>query len=231
MFNAKEWCENDYNPFIVFDYDGKIVYFNYAAEMLLNFINKKELFDIVLHYSPENFGYKTVFFDLKFNHFKFYGATIGYNNEENIAIKLYLHPGELKSENQQQIAGEKSNIYLLIDISICIIKSNNNIEFKNIFDPTIEEFFISQNEFVALLRKVYEAFLGSKKITTILKLKIGKSILINRHKHQLIELIISGDLAPVSNKASLVSLAKKLNINIEFFDNHILLDIPFISHP
>ena len=84
-----EW---DNNPFILFSAQGKILYLNNAAEILFGYVSKKELYDIALSYAPQSFGYKTTSLTLNYDSFMFHAITIGYENEEQISLRLYNTP-------------------------------------------------------------------------------------------------------------------------------------------
>ena len=79
-----EWIQEDYNPFILFSKDGKVVYLNNEAEYLLGFISYKELFDFTIANAKNQKGIFLSFGRYIFDKFEFAGVSIGYLNNEEI---------------------------------------------------------------------------------------------------------------------------------------------------
>lgn len=226
--NFKEWIEHDYNPYILYTKEGAVSYLNHSAEVLLSYVDKRTFFDLAISYAPVSFGYKTSFVSLDFSKFNFFALTVGYESEEFIGIKLYQNPGE-KSDKKENLNYELSNIYLLVELNITTTKTRCKAQFISEFDPTLPEFRLSQNRFSTLLRKVYEAFEHSNKITTSLKLKTGEYINIDSKKHQLIELSIKGDSLELDSMSSINSIASDIYVSAEKRGNNcIKIDIPMI---
>ncbi|MDR0407765.1 MAG: hypothetical protein LBH45_02435, partial [Campylobacteraceae bacterium] len=88
----EQWLENDYNPFVSFDANGKIIAANHEAQFLLSHVSAKEIFDIANVYANVTFGFKTTLFDFRIGENPFYGVTVGYLDECQIGIKLYKIP-------------------------------------------------------------------------------------------------------------------------------------------
>jgi len=182
--------EKDINPLFLFDNKGKILFYNEAAEFVLSSVNKEEIFNLALTYSPINRGFINKFFNFFLGEFEFFGLMVGYEDDKVIAIRLYK-----KFEKKEiKLDGEKSNIYALIDLAISILKSKREVEIIKKFDPTIEEFILDQNKFLTLFNKCLENIEG-KKIEIELKVDISKKIVIEHKKYQIIKLILKGDKA------------------------------------
>ncbi|HFB53860.1 MAG TPA: hypothetical protein ENJ67_03930, partial [Sulfurimonas autotrophica] len=92
MTLEQQWLEYDYNPFILFNAQGKILSLNAEAQFLLGSANAHELFELAKTYASINFGFKTTFVELEYGRYKFFGLTVGYEDEEQIGIKLYQSP-------------------------------------------------------------------------------------------------------------------------------------------
>ncbi len=116
------FIEYDANPFVLFNSQGKIVYLNSSAEMLMGSCSRKELFDITLSYAPKNFGYKKTLLDLSFGYFEFYAINVSYNNEEEIGIHLYNKP-MVKINSVVNLEGySETDINLLFEANIELFK-------------------------------------------------------------------------------------------------------------
>ena len=64
--------ENDLNPFLIFNKDAKVIYYNKEAEYILSYINAKEIYDLAISLAPHNFGYKSTFINVIYNRIKYY---------------------------------------------------------------------------------------------------------------------------------------------------------------
>ncbi len=109
----EEWLEFDYNPFILFDTNGKVTYINQEAQYLLGNIRAKEIFELAKSYANHTYGFKTTIIDLTYGSYSFYAITVGYQNDDEIGIRLYKN-GAKKFSNLQE-CGELTNIYSLLD--------------------------------------------------------------------------------------------------------------------
>lgn len=229
-FETRGWIEHDYNPFILFSSSGEMTYTNASAELLLSYVEKKVFHDLALAYAPQDFGYKTTFMNLEYDKFNFYAITVGYEDEENIGLKLYQNPltGSGRGTDSK-ISKESSNIYVLIDLCISLASANSDSLFKKEFDPTIPEFKLSQNEFTKVLRKVYDSFASSATITTGLKLKIGESVKIGNKRFQLLELSVKGEQKENTLDANIQEITDNINIKVRLAKNSVILEIPIIK--
>ena len=143
MTFEQQWLEYDYNPFILFSSSGKILSLNAEAQFLLGSASTQELFELATSYANVTFGFKTTFLELDFGRYKFFGVTVGYENEEEIGLKLYQSPSFRL--NTPQANGELTNIYTLIDLCIATNSISSSIDFIKEFDPTIPDVFIDTN--------------------------------------------------------------------------------------
>ena len=174
MTFEQQWIENDYNPFILFSSSGKILSLNAEAQFLLSAVQTSELFELATAYANVTFGFKTTFLELEFGRYKFFGLTVGYEDDNQIGIKLYQAPSF--KINKPKPTGELTNIYTLVDLCISTNSISSNIEFIKDFDPTIPEIIINSNNFIKLLNKAYGCFLNNEKIHTKIFFRIGEHI-------------------------------------------------------
>ena len=85
----EELLENDLNPFILFDGDGKIKNFNKEAEFLLNFVSPKKLFNLTVSYASKTFGFRKEFINITYEKQSFYAILVGYMSDDEIVLRLY----------------------------------------------------------------------------------------------------------------------------------------------
>ncbi|MDD5202899.1 MAG: hypothetical protein PHH41_07135, partial [Sulfurimonas sp.] len=172
MTFEQQWIEYDYNPFILFNTNGKINSLNAEAQFLLGFASVHELFELATSYASVNFGFKTSFMDIEFGRYKFFGITVGYEDEEQIGLKLYQAP-VFKITNPKTNDGELTNIYTLIDLCIATNSINSKINFVKDFDPTIPSVLLNSNKIIKILNKMYDCFKENEKIFTKVYYRIG----------------------------------------------------------
>jgi hypothetical protein len=220
------WIESDYNPFILFSTSGSLIYSNNSAELLLSYVSLKIFHDLALSYAPMDFGYKTTFMNLEYDKFSYYGITVGYEDEENIGIKLYKNPKVHAESNEDISEYEESNIYVLVDLALAMASISSDMNIKKEFDPTIPEFKLPQNEFIKLLRKVFESFNEVTEITTTLKLKAGEYLILDAKKYQIIELSVSAKSRNTNNDMQIETITNNIKISARLKAKKIELDIP-----
>ncbi len=174
MTFEQQWVEYDYNPFILFSSNGKIISLNAEAQFLLGATTSRELYELATSYANITFGFKTTFLDLEFGRYKFFGLTIGYENEDEIGIKLYQAPSfKIKKPKP---GGELTNIYTLVDLCIATNSINSNINYEKEFDPTIPEIIINSNNFIKLLNKIYACYDENDTVLTKIFYRVGEHI-------------------------------------------------------
>ena len=226
--NFKFFIENDINPFIIFDNNGKIIYLNSASEVLLGYVSRQELYDITISYAPKDFGLKTTRLDLQYDSFAFYAFSVAYENEEEIALHLYHKP---RIETKNLIEMDRYNttdINTLLEANISLFKLQNDNDLTLLVDQDLPPFKLDQNQFSKLLRKVLDAFRSSDSIAISLKLLIGEYIIIQDKKEHLIELTVKANGRYVDSD-NMIGDISKLNHIIALFEEHsIRLQIPFI---
>jgi len=221
-----QWLEYDYNPFILFSSNGKIISANSEAQFLLGSASTSELYQLATTYANITFGFKTTFLDLEFGRFKFFGLTIGYENEEEIGLKLYQAPSF--KLNKPKPVGELTNIYTLVDLCISTNSISSNIKFTKEFDPTIPEIIINVNSFIKILNKIYSCFNDSKKINTRIFYRIGEHIKFENKKYSIFSIEINGTNLDKQKVNKLELLVSDSSFYMDIKEN-ITINIPMIT--
>jgi hypothetical protein len=223
----QQWIEYDYNPFILFSSSGKILSLNSEAQFLLGATTVTEIFELATTYANVTFGFKTTFIDLEFGRYKFFGLTIGYENEEEIGIKLYQAPS-FKLNNPKP-NGVLTNIYTIIDLCISTNSINSKIKFIKNFDPTIPSIIINSNSIIKILNKIYLYFSDNEIITTKVFYRIGEHIKFENNKYSIFSITVSAENANATKADELQLLAKKSDFYIDIQKRNVTINIPMIT--
>ena len=221
-----EW---DNSPFILFGNSGKILYLNNAAEILFGYVSKKELYDIAVSYAPQSFGYKTTSLTLSYDSFLFHAITIGYENEEQISLRLYNTPRLKPKLKLQTDKFTTTDINILLEANIALFKSKNNNPLKLLTDQDLPSFKIDQNNFSKLLRKVLNAFRASDSIDITLKLLIGQHVIIEDQKKAIVQLLVKANGRYSDEDDEIQTLAVQSQIKPLLKERSMTLEIPFIQ--
>ncbi len=179
----KFWIENDINPVIIFNYNKEIEFYNQAAEILLSYINKNDIFEFIVSNLKDDMI--TEFKRVKFLDFVFSGYTIGVFNYDYIGVRFFIDTS-LHKRDMHNI--EKVNVLQLLEF-IKNYFSLKNIDIKIYYDPSIPEFFINKKELLNLIFEIidtYDSFIS-------IKIDIGEYMLVDSKKHQIVEIIIKND--------------------------------------
>ncbi|QFR49248.1 hypothetical protein FJR48_05695 [Sulfurimonas lithotrophica] len=218
--------EHDFNPFVLFSSDGKILSLNEQAQFIVNPFNSKELFELATTYANVTFGFKTTFVDVEFSQQKFFGLTVGYENEDEIGIKLYQKPS-FKLNNKKP-TGELTNIYTLVDLCISTNSINSDATFSKEFDPTIPEIIIDSNSFIKILNKIYSCFIENESINTKIYYRIGEHIIFDSKKYSLFSIEISSQNQDKNKISELQNLVDASNIHVDI-QKKITINLPMIT--
>lgn len=227
--NFQSFTEWDNSPFILFSDQGKILYLNNAAEILFGYVSKKELYDIALSYAPQTFGYKTTSLSLNYDAFMFHAITVGYENEEQISLRLYNAP-RLKSTHK--IEADKlilTDINILLEANIALFRTKNSNPLQLLTDQDLPPFKIDQNTFSMLLRKIFDTFRASDSIDISLKLLFGQHVIIDNKKEAIAQLAIQANGRYADADAEIRALASKSHIKCILKEHSITLEIPLIQ--
>ncbi|MCF6339142.1 MAG: hypothetical protein L3J10_00080 [Sulfurimonas sp.] len=226
MTFEQQWVEYDYNPFVLFSSNGKIKSLNAEAQFLLGAITTDELFSFATTYANITFGFKTTFIELEFGRYKFFALTVGYENDDEIGIKLYQAPSF--KLNKPKPVGELVNIYTLVDLCISTKSINSQINFKKEFDPTIPEIILNSNSFIKILNNIYECFSENKNICTKIFYRIGEHIKFEENKYSILSVEIGAEIIDTQKVNKLEILAANTSFYIDI-KKKITINIPMIT--
>jgi len=226
MTFEQQWLEYDYNPFVLFSSKGKILSLNAEAQFLLGSASTSELFELATASASLSFGFKTTFLELEFGRYRFFALTVGYENEDEIGIKLYQAPS-FKLNNPKPV-GELTNIYTLVDLCISTNSINSNTIFLKEFDPTIPEIIINANSFIKLLSKIYACFDENEKIITRIFYRVGEHIKFENNKYSIFSIEVKADQINRRKANELEVLAANTSCFIDVKDK-ITINIPMIT--
>lgn len=226
--NFESFVEWDSSPFILFNNSGKILYLNNAAEILFGYVSKKELYDIAVSYAPQNFGYKTTSLSLNYDSSLFHAITVGYENEEQISLRLYNTPCIKPTRKLETDKFITTDINILLEANIALFKTKNTNPLKLLTDQDLPAFKIDQNNFSKLLRKTLNAFRSSDSIDISLKLLIGQHVIIDGKKNPIIQLTIQANGRYTDTDNEIQHLAAESQIKSLLKEHSITLEIPLI---
>ncbi len=224
---CEKWIEFDYNPYLLFDSNGKILSLNNEAQYLLGYTDAASLFELAITYANANTGFKTSFLDLEYGRFRFFALMVGYDNEEEIGLRLFQSPAFHYS--QPSTEGDLVNIYTLVDLCISSNSIGRSIKFEKEFDPTIPDIRIPTERFIKLLNKVYEMHKDSETVVTKIYFRVGEYIKTENKKFTLFSIEVLSDAVNTNHVSELKGLATKMNIFIDFKANSTILNIPLIT--
>ncbi|HSR74473.1 MAG TPA: hypothetical protein VLL31_06480 [Sulfurovum sp.] len=227
--NFQSFVEWDNSPFILFNNQGKILYLNNAAELLFGYVSKKELYDIALSYAPQTFGYKTTSLPLNYDAFLFHAITVGYENEEQISMRLYNAP---RVKSTHKIEMDKlilTDVNILLEANIALFRTKNSNPLKLLTDQDLPPFKIDQNIFSMLLRKIFDTFRASDSIDISLKLLFGQHVIIDNKKEAIAQLSIQANGRYADADTEILTLAAKSHIKCLLKEHAIILEIPLIQ--
>lgn len=227
MTFEQQWIEYDYNPFILFSSSGKIVSLNNEAQYLLGSVDKSILFEIATTHASTSFGFKTTFLELEFGRYKFFGVTIGYENESEIGIRFYQQP--TINFSAPKPTGQLTNVYTLIDLCVSTNSIGSNITFDKDLDPTIPEIRLHPDRFIKLLDKIYASFKENETIMTKLFYRVGEHIKFDSKKYSLFTIEVSGENFCKKFSSEIEMLAKKNDLYSSFTENCVSINIPMIT--
>ena len=213
MTFEQQWIEYDYNPFILFSSNGKIISLNAEAQFLLGAITTEELFNLATTYANVSFGFKTTFVELEFGRYRFFALTVGYENDDVIGIKLYQAPS-FKISAQKPI-GELTNIYTLVDLCMLTSSINSKTVFEKDFDPTIPEVILDSNNFIKILNKIYSCYEKNEKILTKIFYRVGEHIKFEKKKSSIFSIEISSKKIDEERMKELRLLTANTNFYID----------------
>lgn len=225
MTFEQQWIEHDYNPFVLFNSAGKVLSLNSQAQFLLGCISSHELFNLATTYANVTFGFKTTFVELEFGRYKFFAITVGYENDDEIGIKLYQTPS-FKLDKHKPV-GELANIYTLVDLCISTNSISSKTAFEKEFDPTIPEIMVDSNNFIKLLNKIYACYAQNDRITTKIFYRVGEHVKFGDEKYSIFSVEVSAQEMDQERLDELKVFAKNTNFFMDF-KKSIAINIPMV---
>ena len=226
----EKWIEVDYNPFILFSSEGKILSLNASAQFLLGVTNTSTLFEYATTYASTSFGFKTTHMRLELGHFVFFAITVGYENEEEIGMRLYRLPSvDIQVLSNRHKGEDLVNIYTLIDLAISSHSISSKQTYLRDIDPTLPELRINADAFIKLLNAIFTSAQDSLHMTLKLFFKIGEHIKIEDQKYSIftIQAVTNGWFQ--ADESKLQTLAKKLGATITIKSETIGMDLALIT--
>jgi len=224
---CEKWIEFDYNPYLLFDKNGKILSLNNEAQYLLGYTNPASLFELAITYANANTGFKTSFIDLEFGRFRFFALMVGYDNENEIGLRLYQSPAFHYSKPATE--GDLVNVYTLIDLCISSNSIGADINFIKELDPTIPDIRLQTEKFIKLLNKIFTTHILSKEIITKLYFRVGEYIRTEDKKYTLFSIEIQSEDLNTSKNSEIRKMSEDMNIFVDFKSNKTILNIPLIT--
>ncbi len=224
----EKWIEYDYNPWILFDSNGRVKTLNQEAQFLLAEATVKEIFDLAVAYANISYGFKTTMLDLNYGRYEFFGIMVGYEDNDTIAIRLYQKPPE-RISNPHIDNMSSHNIYTLIDLAVSTNSISRHHGFTTSFDPTFPEMKIHPEEFVKLMTEIFLCFHDTEPIEIRMTLKTGETLKFEKKRYPIFQVAVKGDLNDSCNIKALSQLSRKLNGYIVRKENRILFEAPLIS--
>ena len=219
----EELLENDLNPFILFDSNGKLKNFNKEAEFLFNFVSPRDLFDLAVSYASKDFGFNREFISIQYEKQSFYAVLVGYLTEEEIILRLYkevIKAEPLKIDNNFQ----EANIFTLIELSRNTTLLNSNISILEEYDISIPDTKLNINDFLVALNTIFEQLSNLCKILLKVYIKTGEYEVIDNKKYNIISIeFISNEIEDFDT-----NLIQSANINVFFNKHKIKLEIPLV---
>jgi nitrogen-specific signal transduction histidine kinase len=223
----QQWIEFDYNPFILFNSNGKIASLNSEAQFLLGNVTAKSIYELATTYANESFGFKTTFLDLEYGRYRFFGITVGYETEDTIGIRLYQMPTYKFSKPKEN--AELVNIYNLIDLCISSNSIGNDIEFIRNFDPTLPELRLQTDPFIKMVNKIIQAMKTNQSIHFKIYFRVGEHVKFEGIKYSLFSLEVKAESFNIKMQSEIEVLAQENNLFIEFNKSKIGINIPILS--
>ena len=224
---CEKWIEFDYNPYLLFDSNGKILSLNNEAQYLLGYTDSASLFELAITYANANTGFKTSFIDLEFGRFRFFALMVGYDNENEIGLRLHQAPAFHYSKPATE--GDLVNVYTLIDLCISSNSIGNDTQFSKDLDPTLPNIRLQTENFIKLLNKIYVSHTKSEHVNTKLYFRVGEYIRTEDKKYTLFSIEIDSENSQTNKISEIRSMAEDMNIFIDFKSNKTILNIPLIT--
>ena len=224
----EKWLEFDFNPWILFDSNGKVLSLNQEAQFLLGDVSSREIFDLALTYANRSYGFKTTMVDLELGRYDFFGLMVGYEDNDAIAIRLYRKPTPRISDTSLENL-TLHNIYTLIDLAISTSSINRKSGFTTSFDPAFPEIRIHPDAFVTLLTGMFQCYSDEEPVRVELSLKTGETLKFRERRYPIYKITVSGKCLGNCPVKRLGEIAKELNGYVIEKNDRLILEAPMIT--
>ena len=219
----------DNNPLIVFNPNGKIIYLNNSAEILMGYVSSSEIYNLALNNAPKEYGVKNSKMELVYDHLNFYSISVGYKSDEWIAIKLYFRPLSKKYANGDTKQHILTDINKMLSVAIYQFTIDKDIDIQLFADGDLPHTMLNQNEFLKLLRITLSTFSNCKSLHISLKLGIGEHLIINNNSYKIASLKFKSNTRERKEDKEIDELANRLCIVPNIQAKSISFDIPLIQ--
>jgi len=223
----EKWLEYDYNPWILFDENGKVRTLNQEAQFLLAEVTPQEIFDLAVSYANQSYGFKTTMMELEYGKYEFFGMMVGYVDNDAIAIRLYQKPPDRIREPSLKSL-DAHNLYTLIDLAVSTSSIGRKHGFTTHLDPTLPDVRIDPETFVRLLTMIFDCFEDSEPIALRLVLKTGETWKFQNRRYPIFQLRIEGKLQGDCPMLRLKPQAQILNGYLIHKESAILFEAPLL---
>jgi nitrogen-specific signal transduction histidine kinase len=218
--------ENDLNPFLLFNSNGKLKSCNKEAEFLLNFTTVRTLYDLAISNASQSYGFNQKYISLKYNKLSFYAILVGYENDEEIVLRLYkVVSNQINKINQEKLT--LVNLYSLIDLSKISSLIDSDLQIQELYDISIPEMKININQFIIILNICFSYFKNEKKISLKVHIKVGEYEILDNKRYKIVALEFSSN-STIKIDKELERKAKKENYNLFICQNKLTLEFPMI---
>ncbi|KIM12207.1 MAG: hypothetical protein KU38_04725 [Sulfurovum sp. FS08-3] len=220
-------CDN--SPFVIFSNAMKVIYLNRAAEILMGYVQNRELYTLAITHAPQDIGSKTTLLDLKYGSFIFHSITVAYQDEEHIAIRLYNKP---IIKNDSTMAQEKlilTDINTIMEANLTLFKMYNSCDMHLLTDTDLPSFKVDQNQLSKLIRDSLDSFKNNNYIMIHLSIVIGESIRINDKRHQILQIRFQSDKRNEDYDQNIKTLSQNNYVVTMLEDKYIKINIPMIT--
>jgi hypothetical protein len=224
----RNFIENDSNPFVLFDFGGHIKYLNNSAEILLGYINPKVLYDLALEYAPKSYGHKNILSNLEFDTFSFFAIMVGYEDDENIYIRLYNKPLIKQEKNMSKEMLIATDVNSLLEANITLFEMQSDTKLSLFVDQDLPMFKIDQNSFSKIIRKMLTSFIGSQSLSIDLKLLFGEYLVLGDTRYQILELILKSQKRDTSNDDEIIQMVNQTCFSCQTKKDTFKLQLPII---
>ncbi len=218
--------ENDLNPFILFDSNGKMRDFNREAEFLFNFVQPKELYELAVSHASIDFGFNRKFISLKYGKITFYAILVGYISDDEIGLRMYK---EVCSQEEiiKTTNIELTNIFSLIDLSKTTTLLQSDIHIEEVYDISIPQIKLNINEFLLILNECFSIFQSDDRLDLKVYIKTGEYEIIQDTKYQIVSLEFKVN-RDIEIKKYLEKMIIKTHMNFFVNKNILSLEFPMI---